>query len=175
MERQTDIASQTLALTQRPRIIVRNFHFTQSVGTGGAYHTLSAVEPGSLASGQFYIVNIGGTEALVRELVCKTYISRDGELPMKRPYEAEIGNQAVFRIRPGETASRTFASKAPLTDEETRPFFTLDSVAKFFVLGWVGYTDNLGVYRFTYFCRSYAPIHGGRFAPVSDPDYENAD
>ncbi len=175
IERQTRATEESLVLTQRPRIIVRNFYFTKSAAKGAPYHVLSAVESGSVASGQFSIVNTGATTATVRDIVCQTFISNDGTLPMRPPYEGATVNKAALQMKAGEISPYTFGREEPFTQFEANPFFTLDSPAKFFVLGWIGYTDDVGTYRFTHFCRYYAPIHGKRFASVIDPDYENAD
>jgi hypothetical protein len=44
----------------------------------------------------------------------------------------------------------------------------------FFVLGWVGYVDKLGIYRMTHFCRRYN-VSLKRFLIVRDEEYENCD
>jgi hypothetical protein len=43
-----------------------------------------------------------------------------------------------------------------------------------FVLGWIGYTDDIGIYKNMWFCRKYDPSKD-RFRPVDDPDYEYAE
>lgn len=43
-----------------------------------------------------------------------------------------------------------------------------------FVLGWIGYRDDLGIFRQMGFCRRYES-RKDRFVPVDDPDYEYSD
>ena len=41
--------------------------------------------------GQFYIVNLGGTRAIVKEILYEFYVSRTLTLPAKRPWEGKSG------------------------------------------------------------------------------------
>src|ERR1039458_3862425 len=91
VKEQSGVLKQTLIHTHRPTIAVRNFYFSKVRGVGGLYGIKNGIEEGSFATGQFYIVNTGGTRATIREIVCQTYIGEE-RLPMNRPYE---GNEGV--------------------------------------------------------------------------------
>src|SRR5207302_4777762 len=97
---------------QRPRIVARVFYFSEVRGVGGVYRNFCGIEAGSSAMGQFYIVNIGGTDARIREIDCRVYI--DKELPMKRPYEGEIGSQEEQMLKPGQSTVYMFSLMEPV-------------------------------------------------------------
>lgn len=166
-----EITRKTLVLQQRPRIAVRVFYFSEIRGVGGVYRNFCGIEAGSTASGQFYIVNVGGTKARIREIVCRVFIDKD--LPMKRPYEGEVGSQEEKIFQPGQSAPYIFALTQPL-DATTYADIMEFKTKRFYVLGWIGYVDDLEIYRVTGFCRAYDPIRN-RLVPVTDPDYEYAD
>ena len=171
MSESLKVTQRTLVHTQRPRIVVRNFYFSEVRGVGGCYNTMNGLEKGSFATGQFYIVNTGGTRAIVREIFCKPYNGGEA-LPMKRPYEGTVGIKQDMQLMAGESNVWTFNRQMPL---DTADIQDLDSHAKYFhVLGWIGYTDDLGIYRMTHFCRRFEPMKG-RFVAVDNPDYEAAD
>lgn len=169
IHRQTEIAARTLVLTQRPRIEVRTFYFSQSRGVG-LPDPPSGISEASFAEGQFYIVNTGGTRAIIKEIVCKVFIW-GGILPAKRPYEGEIGSQEEKVLEAGQSTFYLFGLMGDLIDTETSNSLRL-GVQKLYVLGWIGYTDDLGIYRITHYCRRYDPSKG-RFSSVDDIEYEN--
>jgi hypothetical protein len=167
-----DVAKRTLALTQRPRILVRAFYFSKSSGVGGLYSAPSGIEEGSLCDGQFYIQNCRGTDARIREIFSDVYIANT--LPMKRPYEGREGSKEEKTLMPGTSTFYLFVRAEPL-DSQTRLDLTAGGPERnLYVLGWIGYTDDLGIYRITAFCRRY-DTRKRRFIPVDDADYEFAD
>lgn len=89
LERQAGIAHDTLVLTQRPKLIVRNvvLKSPQQVPPPGPDPWFYK---GARLSGQFYVVNVGGTPATITESGCwvawKVNDRPLGRLPMKRPY-----------------------------------------------------------------------------------------
>lgn len=172
MKASTDIAKTTLVLTQRPRIVVRAFYFSEPTGVGGVYRVPMRIEAGSLCSGQFYIDNCGGTDARIQEIYCTPYIAK--YLPMKRPWEGKIGSQERKTIRPGESIPYRFGFSEPLDPRAADDISPLAGNKNFYVLGFVGYKDDLGIYRMTVFCRRYNASKD-RFIPVDDSDYEYAD
>jgi hypothetical protein len=171
MQEQTDATNKTLVLTQRPRIKVKAFYFREIKGVGGIHRDSRGVETGSQASGQFYIQNCGGTDARIREIWQDIYIA--SSLPMQRPYEGKEGSKDEKTLKPGDSATYLFGFFEPL-DAKTYADIMEFKTKRFYVLGWIGYTDNLDIYRRTAFCRVYEPAID-RFVPVDDPDYEYAD
>jgi hypothetical protein len=170
IKRQTKITEDTLVLTQRPRIYVRNFYFSELKGTGAAYYVPNGITNASVCSGQFYIVNSGGTPAYIKEIYCEAYTAKF--LPMRRPYEGKIGDQGTKKLLPGQSITWLFALTEPLDSLSVRSI--ADNKTGFYVLGWIGYTDDLGIYRITAFCREYS-VTSNRFMPVDNSDYENYD
>lgn len=171
LDLQTKATEKTLVLTQRPRIIVRNFYFSELKGTGGILPP-TGVQNGSLCHGQFYIANSGGTNARIQEIDCRIWVdAEDGRLPMKRPYEGQMGTQMNKILAPGQSTPWAFSRERPLMHQAMNIGTGKTAI---YVLGWIGYTDDLGIYRRTCFCRKYDPSTE-RFRPVDDPDYENAD
>jgi hypothetical protein len=168
--RQTVATEKTLVLTQRPQIVVRNFYFSEPNAVGGVYRGPKEIENGSFCGGQFYIVNRGGTPAKIEEIYCIPYITRT--LPMKRPYEGMVGSKGKMTLRPGESAPYIFGMNTPLDESGVRAILTY--ALNFYVLGWIGYTDNLGIYRITSFCRHFDTTQN-RFVPADNADYENSD
>jgi hypothetical protein len=177
MKASTDIAKKALVLTQRPRIVVRAFYFSEMRGIGGITHVSNRIEAGSFCRGQYYIENCGGTDARIREIYSEVYIAE--QLPMMRPYEGKEGSKEEKILRPGTSSFYLFGRSEPLDDSThqslVRPREAIGSKAKsFYVLGWIGYTDDLGIYRMTAFCRRFE-MSKDRFVPVDDADYEYAD
>ncbi|MGA2434258.1 MAG: hypothetical protein ABSG25_03135 [Bryobacteraceae bacterium] len=168
--RTLNVMKKTLVLTQRPRISVSAFYFSETRGVGAISRVPNGLEIGSFCSGQFYIRNCGGTDAYIQEIWCEVYIAN--YLPTKRPYEGEVGSQEKKVLAPGQSRPYLFALKEPLDD--TTYLNIMAKHQSFHVLGWIGYTDALGIYRITCFCRHYDVVKE-RFVPVTDPDYECAD
>ena len=85
IEAQTVATQKTLILTQRPRIVVRAFYFSEIKSVGSAYSPSNGVDEGSWCTGQYYIQNCGGTDARIREIYSVGLVL--DKLPMKRPYD----------------------------------------------------------------------------------------
>jgi len=162
IERQTKTTEDTLVLTQRPKIAVRMFYFSEVRGAGSVY-TPWGMSAGSFCNGQFYIDNCGGTNAKIEEVRCDLCIAT--RLPTKRPYEGQEGLKGNQTLRPGASITWLFGRSEPLDAQTWAEITTLttgnSSYAKnFYVLGWIGYTDGLGIYRRTAFCRRIQSDHG---------------
>jgi hypothetical protein len=168
--RQTVATEKTLVLTQRPRIVVRNFYFSEPRAVGGVYHVPKEIEAGSFCSGQFYIVNLGGTQATTQEIYCTVFLAQS--LPMKRPYEGLEGSTEKKIFQPGQSVPYLFGLKTPLDEATANEIYHYG--INLCVLGWIGYTDDLGIWRITAFCRQYDTFKK-RFVPVDNTDYENSD
>jgi hypothetical protein len=169
MEREATVSKKALVLAQRPRISVRVFYFSHDTGVGGCYFSRNSILEVSICSGQFYIQNSGGTDATIQEVYCETYVA--ARLPMKRPYEGKAGLKNEMVLRPGESYPCDF--RPPIQPLDHAAISRLvDAKLNFYVLGNIHYTDDLGIYRITNFCRRY-DVKQDRFMRESDPDYEN--
>jgi hypothetical protein len=98
---------------------------------------------------------------------------------MKRPYEGKEGSKEEKILRPGTSTFYLFGRMEPLDDSTAQALNVRREIIgaqpkSLYVLGWIGYTDDLGIYRITAFCRRY-DIAKDRFVPVDDLDYEYAD
>jgi hypothetical protein len=176
LERQASIARDTLVLTQRPKLIVRNVVLKSPLK-----EPPPVPDPwlynGARLSGQFYVVNVGGTPATITESGCwvvwKVNRQELAGLPMERPYESLSANNPVRgTLNPGKSAPGTFQSDDFLGDE-------IDPIREglwpLYVMGWVEYTDERRVKRRTAFCRKYDANRRRFFAVEDDPDYEHAE
>jgi len=163
------LASKSLMLTHRPRLVVRAFDTT-------------SLQVGSIAKGKFYIVNVGGTPAHITEIYA-TVIVR-ATLPMKMPYEGIVGRSVDRSLAPGESMYWTFSKDdGALTEEESpeiatpsRALLRPEVALRIHALGFVKYSDDQTppTPRQTRFCRMFNPDRG-RFETVEDEDYESAD
>jgi hypothetical protein len=137
-------------------------------GGGRLFH------PNHLIAGQLYIVNVGGTQARLREAHCEVYWSNAGvlSLPMERPYEGQNPNiPALWSIlQPGESLPLPFQSTMEIGVTESDQ--VLEGRRMIYVLGFLAYSDQLGIKRRTAFCRKYDHMRG-RFFAVDDRDYEH--
>ena len=168
--RQTVATEKTLVLTQRPKIVVRNLYFSEPRAVGGVYQVPKEIEAGSFCTGQFYIVNLGGTQATTQEIYSTVFLAQS--LPMKRPYEGLEVSTEKKTFQPGQSVPYLFGLKTPLDEATVKQIFTYQIYL--YVLGWIGYTDDLGIWRITAFCRQYDTTVN-RFVPVDNRDYENSD
>ena len=161
-----------LYLAQRPKLRIRNV-VVRPVARFGYDPTLFL--PEAFVSGQFYIVNVGGTAAQLIEAHSEVYWTTPGvhSLPMERPYEGSNPNapNLTMRLQPGESTPLTFSSDKLLGERESDQI-TQDGALSIYVLGFVAYKDALGIARRTAFCRKYDYARR-RFFAVDDPDYEH--
>jgi hypothetical protein len=167
-------AQRMLVLAQRPKLRVRNVVVKYPV----PHHRqpFRLFEPGQPVSGQFYVVNIGGTVARVTEGDCRVYWTEQS-LPMERPYEGQEIKTVIppYKLEAGQSNPVSFQSRNIMGPEgdDIRRFA---SNWRLYVMGWIAYTDDLNNPRRTAFCREYRQIpHSveGRFFPIDDPDYEH--
>jgi hypothetical protein len=157
--------------SQRPKLRVRNVVFTgQSFNEGFGRPRMP--------SGQFYVVNVGGTRAHIIDSLTMTSWCPT-RLPMRRPYEGMDGNGAVpiQTLEPGEPGVGIFGSDFTLTRGQWQEMGRPIGAGNLCVLGWVDYKDDRGFRRRTAFCREFRSVEldapgEGRFVPVDDPDYE---
>jgi hypothetical protein len=158
-----------LILSKRPQLRVRNVVVRQPKPIHESQPEI--FEKGTLISGQFYIDNIGGTDATITGSGCWVIWTQD-LLPMERPYEGENGNiQARLKLRPGESCPLTFASDKTM-GEEGRDILHGKGNWHLYVMGWLEYIDDLKIKRSTAFCREYRASER-RFVAVDNIDYED--
>jgi hypothetical protein len=140
--------------THRPRLRVRNFVLKPS-----------DYDPAGPWMGQFYVSNVGGTEAKIVNSHCEAVRLRD--LPMERPYEGRLGNNPIGGFLPsGSSRPAIFLAPSDLARNI--------SGGELYLMGWIDYLDDVGIHRRTAFCRHYTKRDGGlRFYAVDDPDYEH--
>lgn len=165
-----DGVQQELVLTHRPRISVRDFHFSEVKGTGAALHVPTGIQNGSLCMGQFTFGNQGGTRASIEEIDCLVWAeSEDGTLPARPPYIGRKGIRPKILLDPGDSSPWLFKRQTPLL--ESMP---IGSGQKgLYVLGWIRYRDDAGFHRTTRFCRKW-DHSTERFRIFKDPDYESS-
>jgi hypothetical protein len=165
--RQTAAIEKDLVLSQRPRIIVRNLYLADTGEYGQLAIGLCVNRP---IIGQLSMVNIGGTTARIVEKFCEVRIDRP--LPTKPTYEGVQGIKEETVILPGAFVAERFNREEELTEPERAD---LQAGQRFlYVLGWIGYVDDIKIYRRMAFCRIF---HTGnrRFVSTDDPDYEYSD
>jgi hypothetical protein len=127
--------------------------------------------------GQFYVANIGDTDATIKDSFCMVEW-RFGGLPMRRPYEGKKGNNPVSGIiRPGDPKTVTFASGKVLDVDpddilDPKGAGPLRRELSLYVMGWIEYADELGFVRHMAFCRWFSPVLN-YFKPSDNPDYEH--
>lgn len=162
-----------IVLAQRPRLRVRNVVHRPP---RPSYEIRYPFEQGHHIGGQFYLVNVGGTAAKVVEMGCWVEWFRDDiNLPMERPYEGKRGNiSATPRVEPGQSVPISFSSDKAMDwqAEDITPMQGSSPRTHLYVMGWVFYKDDIGIARFTSFCRKFDPRRAKFFA-VDDPDYEH--
>jgi hypothetical protein len=162
------IANKTLLLQFRPKLIVRNIVIDEM---SNEIPRPPLIRDGSAVVGQFYISNIGETPAMITEVGC--WVESSQILPMRRPYEGKDGIelQSPKILKPSESTPWRFDS-ITVMDSRARMIMASEAGWALYVMGWIGYLDDLKIPRRTAFCRKYDPMKA-RFVKVDDPDYEH--
>lgn len=163
LDKQTTLNHQNYLLTHRPKLRVRNIVIKSSLFARG-----------QIVHGQFYVDNIGGTNAYITESHCEFLWNVNG-LPMERPYEGKDGNNPIAKntLIVGSVGVAALFSSAPNLYPDLPPPGTEPTNRAFF-MGWIEYLDDTGLKRRTIFCREFLQRDGSaRFWPApNDPDYE---
>jgi len=195
---QTDIIEKQHAVgrlqyfaTHRPKIRVRNVVIKNPIPIHASAPKTLFVK-GQPISGQFYIANIGGSEAVITGIGCWVIAryhqnaKREDFLPMERPYEGEAPN--IFsggdttKLMVGGSMPIPFTGDAQMNDVAVNQFnlkrqttlLTSEGWWHLYVMGYIEYFDIIetnSTYRRTAFCREFDPI-GERFIKVANEDYE---
>lgn len=152
---------------ERPRLRVRNV-LIEPLSKGKWF------AKNALIKGELWVVNNGSSRATIFSSHCQIYTSQ-ATLPMHRPYETSQGNGFMDGtvLEAGKDDIGTFTEINGLGKEGA----FIQSGAhgwKFWIMGWVEYRDELGIARYTRFCRQWNPTNQ-RFDAVTDPDYEHED
>ncbi|MFZ0394036.1 MAG: hypothetical protein WCF17_14650 [Terracidiphilus sp.] len=122
--------------------------------------------------GQFYIVNLGGSRATVKEILYEFFITGEPHLLSERPWEGKEGAEYESIFEAGQSKPFVFGRKEPLSGGQA--FEILSGSRRLYLMGWIDYVDGLNIGRTTRFCRLYDPA-SYRFTVVNDPEYESAD
>jgi hypothetical protein len=175
------VSQETLILTHRPKLRVRNITITQNWVTD---QPTPLFREGQELIGHFYISNVGGTPAKIVESLCLVHPTKRG-LPMNRPYEEMKANNPVpsmTTLQPGEATQAKFGGKL---GPQAKDISSFSDNWRLYVMGWVEYTDassiKSSIKRRTTFCRELCQPRGPdggmndrRFFPVKgEPDYEH--
>jgi hypothetical protein len=166
----TELTRQSIILTQRPKLVVRNvvINDPQRLVDCGAEPSADPL------SGAIRILNIGTTVARVTALRCSAIVRiADDLLPMGgliRSDGSKLLNE-VF-LPAGGCTTYNFSETIPVPSAELQRIN--DRSLGVFIIGWAIYKDDLNNVRTTRFCRKWSPDRR-RFEAVDDPDYENID
>jgi hypothetical protein len=174
---QSKIASETLIMQFRPRLIVRNVVVIPSIQGDRAF----SFNKNEFLKGQFDVANVGNNIARVTESFCMVHWQK-GPLPMVRPYQERDANDPISKgtvIKGGEWGTVDFISERPLDiDHAELGTFGFEGLTPrvwhLWIMGWIEYDDRLGFGRQISFCRVYDSVTD-RFVAVEDPDYEHED
>jgi hypothetical protein len=152
------LAKRTLALTQRPRLIVRNVELDEM-------GSLLEGEPVDVA-GTLQIYNGGGSKARVAVIACKLFAF--DKLPTKVPFESSDFQSLDIELAPGIYETRSFGFGA----SGYKTFAGIvGKTTGLYLMGEMVYSDDSGLRRTKRFCRLF-DWEKERFLPVTDSDYE---
>ncbi|MFI5098700.1 MAG: hypothetical protein ACHQT6_12075 [Candidatus Acidiferrales bacterium] len=162
-------AKESLFLTHRPKLIVRNV-ISPQVET---LHPLASVEDlvrsnaGDRFEGYFQVANIGNTPAVIQSIHERIFVG--DRLPMERQYSSN----KISEIRLAAGESRRVEMTPVNVPPETQGVIVRERINVYF-MGLITYTDSLGIRRETAFCRRLDRALQ-RLVPLEDSDYEYAD
>ncbi len=170
--RATELTRQSLILVHRPRLIVR--HVVVRSQRNAITRELSDIAVAALTiasdGGQLDIVNTGNSRTSITKAHSEMF--RGERLPMVPPYDGKPGADFDLSLPAGARCyipfpSEIYRHEASMVREE-------HGWERFWVLGWIEYTDDIGTLRRTGFCRQWSNDHRC-FMPVDDSRYEYAD
>ncbi|MGA2136897.1 MAG: hypothetical protein ABSH50_31795 [Bryobacteraceae bacterium] len=192
IKEQGKIANSTLVLTHRPKLVVRHVIIIEP-NRGMRFNAKRAGEFPFAAEktvmARLQVVNIGSSMATVTNSYRRIYVGGAPQgLPMEPPYEVPPGSaflESQLELKPGQATAGNFCGAGPSLQQiqhhyagkrkggQSLSIPETDQIG-LYVLGFVDYTDELGLSRRTAFCRWYVEATD-RFVPVNDPDYEFTD
>jgi len=183
-----DAARQSIILTHRPKLVVRNVVVRTPESPYGSAPT-GMFDWSTPLGGQFYVSNVGGSMADIVESHCMAFLRYIRPLPMERPYEGQNPNNPIQPgtklvpggytlgvIPPSGTVELELDQSKSLgaPNEASAKLLSTDVNWMLYFMGWVSYRDDVGNIRTTCFCRAYDRSKG-RFTALDDPDYEHAE
>jgi hypothetical protein len=189
--KQKEIARQGHLVAHRPRIVIRHVWMEGQSGRILGEPRMTVTESNPLV-GSAIIVNVGGSDAIIRHSAYRVCMLKGGE---SLPAGAYIDGDKLTRLGAPEKQLVSFSDPSgvsetlapgqsltvpvegvvtfdrstgnPSTDEFIRSGYRI------FIMGDIMYEDWLGNSRFVGFCR-WSDLSSG-FRPVQDPDYEYQD
>lgn len=168
----------TLVSTFRPKLVIRMvvLHPGQIIPVAQLGVNALTVEadhrPWKI---QYFVVNVGGTDAVAIEISAKIQYFQKGILPQIPPYDPARQPIDQSPIVSGDERE-TWLELASEDDNRSRFISAFQNRTEhwLYFLGFIKYRDKSGRARKTGFCRRF-DITTKRFIPVSDPDYEYTD
>jgi hypothetical protein len=169
----TELTRQSLILTHRPKLIIRNVAMDQEDRIF-RWESLPGGGNPAAATGTLRIVNVGSSTAFVVSIACDVLLLE--ALPMKWPLPFDPVSDAVpiIAVPAGKYGTQPFpvGGRAPITSDEL--FKLSQGLLGLYVIGEIVYRDDLGNIRTTSFCREWRRGNP-RFVAVENADYEHAD
>jgi hypothetical protein len=95
-----DLTRQSITLTHRPKLIVRNLRFD------------SSLSPKSFAEGTYCVINVGATKAVIA--VAQAVFGLFWRAPDKAPYDELEPEKVSFTLEPGAGTQLNFRKIKPL-------------------------------------------------------------
>ena len=168
----TQLTRESLVLSQRPKLIVRNFSLYNEEGILLTRNGKPARDP-MAPTGTLRVVNVGGSTARVTAWQCQVIVAR--QLPTRPPLPLLTDQlQTPVTLRSGVYGTMPFPTtrQNDITVDELLGIYKQE--LNLYVIGEIIYTDDLNNVRTTWFCRKGS--HGNlKLTPEQDPDYESAD
>jgi hypothetical protein len=163
---QTKATYDTLQLTHRPKIIVRNIVIPP-------LKFLNRKSPMNKwtqeLTGYYAVANVGGLPATICHVVEGIWVEKG--LPMERPDRDQAGRKVNIILAPGESKEIDFPMMT-IPAEDARAL--INGEANAFFLIHFDYVDSSKIIRRVSACRRYDP-DSEQFTRVDNPDYEYAD
>jgi len=176
LEKQKEIMRQSEMVAHRPKLSVRNVVIKADIR-----HWPNSADMilGEMLNGQIYIVNRGGYEAQITDILVEIYQTDKEYLPMERPYEGKRGyGNMSSPLLAGQSTPFSFRLNEPISNDVRSRIIEGKDGKRLYVMGWIEYRDgrydirsDTQLTRRTAFCRLFNP-KTQRFIRVEDEDYE---
>jgi hypothetical protein len=160
---QTKATQETLRLTHRPKIVVRNIVIPELARLN---RKTAMTQWTQNLTGHYTVVNTGGLPATITRLIEGTWCGKT--LPMERPDRGHSGKTVAMKLSSGESREIDFGNIF-LAAEDTVDL--IDADTKAFFLVQVEYIDEERIKRRTSACRCFDPTTNA-FTIEMNPDYE---
>jgi hypothetical protein len=170
----TKLTREAFILGNRPKLVVRDV-VVDDVARLINYRHIPGGPSSDPLIGNVLTVNVGGTPANLTDEYSEVIFKRAGEPLSPGDNRFQGRPTGAMRLPPGvNTRAIGFSTPAeePLSDTLFDDILTGE--VEVFLLGWIGYRDELENYRHTSYCRKW-DLTRLRFVYTDDPDYESAD